>query len=359
MKRMKKPKLTHKFKNPIKRRLGTEARVTEAFANVPKITNDTVAEHREQVLAGARKFIYPLQHSKNRVVRISGILLVVALLSFFSIVGLELYKFQSTSTFIYDVTKVIPFPVAKVGSSWVSYENYLFELRRNMHYYHTQQNTDFNSVDGKLQLQRLKTQAMAAVVQQAYASQLADQKGITVSEQEVQDQVNLVRSQNRLGSSNRVFKDVLNEFWGWREADFERELSQQLLQQKVASKLDIASRDRANNVLKQLQAGADFATLAATYSDDPITKANGGQYADPISRTDHNVPPKLAAAFFSLKAGAISGVINTGYSRDIVKVIDTNGSTVHAAHIQFNIKDISDFIKPLAAKHPPHQYIKF
>ncbi|MBI2285652.1 hypothetical protein HYU82_02420, partial [Candidatus Saccharibacteria bacterium] len=27
--------------------------------NVPRITNETIAEHREEVLKGARKFIYP------------------------------------------------------------------------------------------------------------------------------------------------------------------------------------------------------------------------------------------------------------------------------------------------------------
>lgn len=358
---MNKPKLNPKLKlkNPIKRRLGTEDRVTEAFANVPRITNDTVAEHREQVLAGARKFIYPLQHSKHRVVRTSAILLVTALIAFFSYVGLALYKFQTTSTFMYDVTRVIPFPVAKAGDSWVSYESYLFELKRNMHYYHTQQHIDFDTPNGKPQLHRLKTQAMNSVIQTAYVKQLAEPKGIRVTDGEVRDQVALVRSQNRLGSNDRVFKDVLNEFWGWSVNDFERELREQLLQQKVANTFDTASLERANNVLKQLKGGADFATLAAANSDDAATKANGGVYPNAIQRSDHSVPPMLSAALFSLKANEISPLINNGYNREIVKVIDTNGSTVHAAHIQFTIKDVNDYIKPLAAKHPSHQYIKF
>ncbi|MDL2341482.1 MAG: peptidylprolyl isomerase [Patescibacteria group bacterium] len=357
---MKKPKLSPKLKlkNPIKRRLGAEARVTEAFANVPRITNDTVAEHREEVLAGARKFIYPLQHSKHRVVRTSAILLVTALIAFFSYVGLALYRFQSTSTFLYDVTRVIPLPVAKAGSKWVSYESYLFELKRNMHYYHTQQHIDFSAPNGKPQLARLKTQAMNSVIQAAYVKELAAPKGIHVTDQEVHDQVALVRSQNRLGSNDRVFKDVLNEFWGWSVTDFERELRQQLLQQKVASTLDTVSLDRANSVLKQVQGGADFAALATANSDDAATKTNGGQYPNPILRSDHAVPPQLAAAFFSLKANETSGLITSGYTREIIKVIDTNGSSVHAAHIQFNIKDIDSRIKPLAAKQPSHQYIK-
>ena len=358
---MKKPNFTPKLKlkNPIKRRLGTEDRVTEAFANVPRITNDTVAEHREQVLAGARKFIYPLQHSKHRVVRTSAVLLISALVAFFSYVGLSLYKFQSTSTFLYDVTKVIPLPVAKAGNNWVSYESYLFELKRNIHYYHTQQHIDFSTANGKVQLRRLKAQAMASVIQASYVKQLATPKGIKITDTELQDQVALVRSQNRLGSNDRIFRDVLNEFWGWSISDFERELSQQMLQQKVASTLDSVSRDRATAVLAQLQGGADFAITATANSDDAATKANGGVYPEPISRTDHNVPPQLTAALFSTKAGQLSGLIDTGYTREIIKIIDTNGSIVHAAHIQFMIRDITSYIKPLAAKHPSHQYIKF
>ena len=357
---MKKTKFTPKLKNPLKRRLGTEARVTEAFANVPRITNDTVAEHREAVLAGARKFIYPLQHSKNRVVRISAALLTTALIAFFSYVGFALYKAQSTSTFIYDVARVLPVPVAKAGKSWVSYESYLFELKRNMHYYHTQQHINFETANGKRQLQRLKVQAMNSVIQTAYVKQLAAPRNISVSDQEVQTQVSLVRSQNRLGSNDRVFKDVLNEFWGWSVADFQRELRQQLLTQKVASLLDTNSTNKAASVLKQLQGGADFAVLAAANSDDVATKTNGGQYPDIIAKNDHNVPPALSAAVFSLSAGQVSAnVINTGYTREIIKVIDTSGSTAHVAHIQFAVKDISEYIKPLTAKNPSHQYIKF
>lgn len=356
---MNKPNFNPKLKNPIKRRKGAEERVTEAFANVPRITNDTVAEHREEVLAGARKFIYPLQHSKHRVIRISAILLVSVLIAFFTYVGLSLYKFQSTSNFVYNITRVLPLPVAKAGDKWVSYESYLFELRRNMHYYRTQQRADFTKEDGKVQLQRLKGQAMTSVIQAAYVKQLAEDKGIRVTNQEVQDQVALVRSQNRLGSSDRVFKDVLNEFWGWSVTDFERALRQQLLQQKVASTLDDASRKRANDVLQQIKGGADFATLAAAHSDDAATKTNGGQYPEPITKSDSSIPPKLTAALFSLKEGQVSDVIDTGYTREIVKATKVGENTVTASHIQFNVKNINAYIKPLAKENPASRFIKF
>src|SRR5882757_7659075 len=57
--------------------------------NVPKITNETIAEHREDVLKGARKYKYPLQHSKHRIIIISTVLLCVAVVGFFAYTGLS------------------------------------------------------------------------------------------------------------------------------------------------------------------------------------------------------------------------------------------------------------------------------
>ena len=353
-----KSKLPKQLPHRLRRSKGAEERVTEALQGVPRITNETVAEHREAVLSSARKYIYPLQHSKHRVVRISLLLLVIALVTFFASCTLALYKFQNTSGFIYGVTQVIPFPVAKAGPSWVSYESYLFELRRNMHYYQTQQAADFSNKDGKALLKRLKQQALAQVTQDAYVKQLATTHHVSVSDQVVGNQVTLVRSQNRLGSSDRVFKEVLNEFWGWDENDFRRELKQQLLQQAVVAKLDTATNARAQAAQKQLIAGSDFAALAAAYSDDTNTKNNGGAYGATITPNDTQLAPVVTAELFQLKPDQISSIINTGYTLEILKMLDGNSLSLHAAHIQFTFKPISTYVGPLEAQHKPHDYIK-
>ncbi len=342
----------------LKRSKRTEEKVTEALSDVPRITSDTVEEHREEVLSSARKYIYPLQHSKHSVVRIS-IALLVAVILFFSIgCGLALYKFQSTNGFIYGVTKVVPFPVAKIGNHWVSYESYLFELRRNMHYYHTQQHANFSTTDGKKQLTRLKQQAMDEAIQNAYVNELAKQHGVSVSNQAVDSEVTLLRDQNRLGNSDRVLQEVLSEFWGWSENDFRRELKQQLLQQAVVAKLDTGTNNRAQAALQQLEKGSDFGQLAGQMSDDIATKAAGGQYASPITANDRSLPPALSAEMAKLKPGQVSGIINTGYALEIVKVIDNNNGTIHAAHIQFRFKPITDYTKQLQTQEPLHEYIK-
>lgn len=363
LKKLKKPKLpaaakVGKVTGRLRRKKTPEQKVSDALSNVPRITNETVADHREEVLSSARKFIYPLQHSKHKIVKISvGLLLAVAI-TFFSVVGLQLYKFQNTSGFIYDVTRVIPFPVAKAGDSWVSYESYLFELRRNMHYYEKQQQTDFTTQEGREQLKRLKRQAMDQVVRDAYVKQLAAKNDVSVSNQDVDNQVALVRRENRLGSNERVFREVLNEFWGWSEADFKRALKQQMLQQAVVAKLDKSTQQRADVALKRVQSGEDFAVVATETSEDPVTRANGGEYPRPLTLSDRDVPPVLTAEIFSLEAGQVSGIVNSGYTLDIARVIEVSGSTRRAAHIQFNFQDINSFVKPLQASEPGRQFIK-
>lgn len=357
-KRFKLPKAPGKL--PFKRTEKTaEEKVTEALKEVPRITDETVGEHREEMLSSARKYIYPLQHSKRHIVRNSVALFVAVVIIFFGACSLSLYKFQNTSGFIYDVTRIVPFPVAKVGSHWVSYESYLFELRRNIHYYQTQQHADFSNKAGQSQLDHLKQQALAQTVQDAYVSILAKENDVTVSNQDVTNEINLLREQNRLGDSDRVFRQVLNEFWGWNENDFRRSLKAQLLQQAVVAKLDTATNARAQSALRQLADGKSFAKVAKSMSEDPATQGAGGRYPDAITPDDSNISPAITAALFKLPPGQVSTVINTGYTLEIVKVLSKSkdGSSLHAAHIQFNFQSIDDYIKPLQAKHPVHTYI--
>jgi len=324
---------------------------------VPRITNDSVAEHREEVLGRARKFIYPLRHSRNRVVKLSVSVVVVAIIVFLLASILELYRFQSTSSFMYGVTRVIPFPVARADGRFVSYESYLFELRHYMHYYQNQQDVNFQTASGQRQLASLKQRSLDAAINRAYVAKLASEHDVHVSAQEVNEQVDLARSQNRLGASDAVFKSVLKEFWGWTLADFKRELRLELLDQKVAAAMDTATTKRANAAYRQLQQGADFAKLAKQVSDDKATAADGGKYGFDITASNRDLQPQVLQAVFTLKKGQYSQIINTGYTLEIVKVLDINGDKRQAAHLAFNYKDVSAYVTSLRKQHQPTTYI--
>lgn len=327
-------------------------------ADVPRITNDTVAEHREAVIGGARKYIYPLQHSKHRIVIISGTLFVVAVVFFFTYTLLALYRFQGSSTFLYRVTQVIPFPIARINGDFVAYENYLFELRRYVHYYESQLKTDFNDPANKGQLDDFKKRAMERITNNYYVNELAKQHNVSISEREINEQITISRSQNRLGNSDKVFEDVLKDYWGWSVNDFKRSLRAELLAQKLISKLDTQTQVRAESALAELKSGADFAATAKKYSDEKETKDNGGEYGIPIDKTSRSVSALVTNTLFQLKAGQHSEIINTGYSLEIVKNIEVNGTKVRAAHIVFNYKDINEFIKEIKEQNKPKNYIK-
>jgi SurA N-terminal domain/PPIC-type PPIASE domain len=325
---------------------------------IPRITNETVSAHREEVLSGARKYIYPIRHSKHRVVLISVTLLLVVFISFMTYTLLSLYKFKSTSPFVYQVTKVLPLPVARVGGKVIAYEDYLFELRRYIHYYENQEKVDFTTDQGKAQLQEQRKQALEKVVNQAYIEKIAREKNITVSSEEIDSQIELLRDQNRLGNDNKVFEDVLKDYWGWTVGDFRRSISNELLAQKVLQALDTDTQARADTALAELKSGKAFADVAKQYSDDLATKEKGGDLGILISKTDRGIPPETTAAIFKLKPGEFSEIVNVGYGLEIVKNLGLEGDKAKAAIIFFAYQDINNFLNDYKDKQKPTVYIR-
>ena len=327
-------------------------------SDAPRITNETVAEHREQVLSSARKYIYPLQHSKHRIVVITTGLIITAFVFFMGYTVIELYRLDGTSSFLYRATQVIPFPVAKAGSHYVSYENYLFELRHYMYFYEKQQKLDFNTAAGKQQLADYKKRALDKVVNDSYIKQLAAKNKVSVSDREVDDEITILRRQNRLGGSEQAYIDALRQNFGWSTDDFRRVIKQQLLEQKVASAMDQATHKRADAALAELKAGADFAAVANKYSDDAGTKGTGGEFGFMVDPANRDISPVTTDALFKLKAGQISEIINTGYTLQILKNLELQGDgKIKGAHIDFNLQPIAGPINDLKEKHPAHAYI--
>ncbi len=356
----KKGKKLSKVKESVKKPLAVLRRKSDEAvekAVVPYITNETIAEHREEVLKGARKHILPLQHSRKRAVVLSVTIFLITVATFFIFSLVGLYRLQSTSTFMYRITQVIPFAVARTRGNFISYESYLFELRHYMHYYETQQKLNFDSEEGRAQLAEFKKQAMDQVINDALVKYLAKQNGVSVTNQDVDQEIAIVRQQNRLGTSDQVFEDVLRDFWGWSVSDFKRSLRQQILARKVVSKLDTGAHERAQAALDELRSGIDFAEVAKKYSEDPTTKETGGDYGISIDQSTRDIPAKVTNAVFDQAVGQYSSIIDTGYSLEIVKTLSIENGKARAAHIQIVFKDISEYLGPLRESSPPSKYL--
>jgi hypothetical protein len=329
-------------------------------ASVPRITNDNVAEHREDIISGARKYIYPLQHSKHRIVILSTsiFLVVVFLFSLFSV--LALYRFQTNSAFMYQVTRVIPFPIARSSGTFVAYENYLFELNHYIHYYENQQQLSFDTEAGQAQLASYKERTINKVINDAYVKILADELGLSVDPTEVDEQIRIAREQNRLGSSDEIFEDVLREYWDWSVGDFRRSLTSELLAQKVIRAEDKDTELKATEALARITAGEDFASIAAEYSDDIGTKETGGEFGL-VNRSNRNVSQQTVDTLYKLGEGQASGIVivpyGTGYALAIIKNLGEQGDQRKGAHIIFQLKSLDEVLNDRKEQQPYRLYM--
>lgn len=333
-----------------------EEKFNQAVAEVPKINQATINEHREHVLSNARKYIYPLAHTRKRIVGISLSIFITFLILFSVYVYIELYQLNSTSQFMYAVTKIVPLPVAKVNNQFVSYNSYLFQLRRYMHYYETQQNVNFSTKSGKTQLKHYMQLSMNTAIDNTLVKHLAQQEGIVVSQNQAEAELNLLKSQNRLGADQAEFNTVLSQFWGWNQQDFLRELTDEIITSEVLAKLNVSATNIATTVLAKLSNKIPFSQLANQYSDDKSTSQNGGLYNGYITPNDPNISLLITQELFKLRVGQYSGIINTGSTLEIVQLISKNGDQLKAAHIAINLKSLNYYL-PKLEKQKPVYYI--
>lgn len=89
---------------------------------------------------------------------------------------------------------------------------------------------------------------------------------------------------------------------------------------------DADAKAEADKVLAELQSGTSFAELAQKYSDDPLSKDNGGQL-DPIEKGFQD--PVFDEAVFSLaKPDDVSPVVRSEFGYHIIKLINVTGGDV-------------------------------
>ena len=83
------------------------------------------------------------------------------------------------------------------------------------------------------------------------------------------------------------------------------------------AKTDAAAKAKAEDLLKQIQGGANFADLAKKNSDDPGSKENGGLYAD---ADPSGWVPEFGAAARTQTIGKVGAPVKTQFGYHLMKV---------------------------------------
>jgi peptidyl-prolyl cis-trans isomerase D len=82
------------------------------------------------------------------------------------------------------------------------------------------------------------------------------------------------------------------------------------------AKTDAAAKAKAEDVLKQVKAGGNFAALAKKYSDDPGSKDQGGEL--PMIATS-SLDPAYGQAAMALNPGQTSGLVRSSFGYHIIQ----------------------------------------
>ncbi|MBL8160016.1 SurA N-terminal domain-containing protein [Candidatus Saccharibacteria bacterium] len=343
------------MKKHLKKLSGKLRRRQDAAAPVPRITNDTLAEHREAVIAKGKRYKYPMQQTKHRTVAVSIAIVVLLVIGLAILTWFRLYRAQDTSGFFYRVTQIIPMSVASVDGEAVPYRDYLLELRSAMHYLSTKEAINFASDAGRDQLEYQKRVALNKVIEQTLVRKLARQENISVSRQEVDDFIKTQVESNQLGASEEDFRKVIKEYYDWSFDEYRQSIENQLLRRKVVFGIDDPARSRTEGILKELQGGADFAKLATEKSDDAATKKNGGDIG--FIGPNSNDPDDIYEAVRGVEKGKLSKVSQGADNYFVAKVVDKRDDEIHVAHITTQLKEFPRRLKELRKNNKIEEYI--
>lgn len=324
-----------------------------------RITNDTIAEHRELVLAGGRRFKYPIQYARHKLVFNAIIISFIALLLVVFVLWWQLFKVQNTSEFMYRIVKFIPIPVASVDGEPVLYSDYLMKYRSSIHYLDKKEQVDLKSEDGARRIEYVKQQSMKDAINYAYARKLSKKMNIFVDDKELNDFLKQQRQSEDGEISEKTYDAVTLDYYGWTPSELRYRIKNELLIQKIAYAVDGEASEKVKIVKTYFEKNKTD-DLKKTTSDvnqefnlDLIYGASGW-----VPKT--NLDGGLANEASKLSKNDLSDFVksNSGDGYFVVKLIDINDKQVSYEYLQVPLKKFSAMIEQLSNSKKIDEYIK-
>lgn len=316
-----------------------------------RITNETVAEHRERILAGGRRFKYPMQYARHRLVIVTialtlGALIVIGVLGWW-----QLYVAQSNNTILYRVTQIIPVPVASVDGKMVRYSDYLMYYNSSIHF--LQKSGELKQGD-KRQADFQKRQNLDIAIRNAYAEKLAGELGIVVEP----DQLERVNQEHLTMANGPISQETYNastlSLLGWTPEEEQRSTKNQILKNNVAYKIDKEASDKAERAASLLQASQNDFVKAANELGGEVEASVTGMV--PLTNNDGG----LTEAARKLDKGQVSPVIRstTGDGYYFVKLLEKTDTQLNYEYLRIPLTEFDKRLKALKEAGKIREYIK-
>lgn len=322
-----------------------------------RITNETVAEHRERILAGGRKFKYPRQYARHKLVINTIIISAIVLILLVAVGWWQLYVVQNTSDFFYRVTKVLPIPVASVDGNFVRYSDYLANLNSSKYYLQQKEQVNLDSEDGQRQEDFYKSASMNLVVRDTYAAKIARERSISVSDDEVTKYIDQQR-QTRSGKvSEETYQSVLEDYYGWSLADYRRAMKANLLTQKVAYAVDDQAKQQSEAATRYIkQYKGDLSKVAKALSDKTTKIEVVSPGSVPVTNQDGGITQAALELRKNQVSEAVQPVVGDGFY--FIKLLDKSPEQVTYSYIRIPLAKFSQQLEEVKKSGKVQKYIK-
>ena len=303
-----------------------------------KTEAERVEERREEVLAAGRKFKYPLQYTKHRIV-VNTILIAVVMMALLVVGGwFALFKLQMTSDVLYRVTRVLPVSVATVEGEPVRFADYLMLYRASVISVERQSGT-FGDDEASEELStQYKRVALSQAEEYTYAIKLAKELGIKVTSEEITNEFERHRQVGGVDRSKAGFLKIVNDNFGMSENEYRRMLELNLVEAKVAVAVDEEAQKIAEMVEQALATnGGNYQKTAEQLGDKVLYEETGGMVdSRNIDGGRSSMAMKLAPGEQSGKFVSLSG---DGYY--FVKLIEKTETEVNfvSLKVPFTVLD--------------------
>jgi len=323
-----------------------------------RITNETVTEHREQILAGGRKFKYPHQYERHKLVFNVVIIAIVTVIILSVIIWWQLYPAQNTSTFFYRVTRILPVPVATVDGAQVRYSDYLMSLSGSRYYLEQSERLNLNSDDGKRQIEFIKRQALDGAIADAYAAKIAREKAIKVTDEQVNDVVDSSLNTVSGRISQDVYDDSTLSTFGYSASEYRQIIRRSLIRQEVAYNIDTkaASAKKAAEEILSANPKPGLADVAKQLQDKGYTNIQLGT-SGLVPKTNHD--GGLTQAAMKLQKDQISDFFRstTGDGYYVVQLGESNDKQLSYNFLKIPLTALNDQLKTLVSNDKVDEYI--
>lgn len=319
-----------------------------------KTEQEKVDERREEVLARGRKFKYPLQWTKHRVVINTILIAVIVIAILFTSGWLALYQFGMTDEMLYRVTKILPVPVATVDGENVAFSDYLMFYRSSMTSIERQSgNVDNQGNENDLRLQ-YKRAALSESEDFTYAAKLAKELELEVTDEEVANEFARHLSIGGTERSEESFMKIVSDNFGLDKSEYERMLYLTLLKSKVEITIDEAANKTAARVEALLaENGGDYTAVAETLGDAIIYEETGGMVPN------QNIDGGRAAEAFKLEPSQQSGrfISMSGDGYYFVKLIAKTDTEVNFVSIKVPFTEFDNRMSALRDENKIQEFV--